>query len=177
MILSNKKEYHERKVIVSHNFALHPPPLCAWFYGNDYKDIIIGKIMKEKWIKLIDQIEETNNKKEIEITNAFSQMKKDCLEMIQVVSHLKDNESVFVNIKDMSMNFYENKVIFHYYCWNENQKFKLTKKSEYPKRRTFNFDYDRCHEDFDEFILNWKNIVTEVEEKFQEKINDYLTFQ
>lgn len=139
--------------------------------------------MKEKWIKLIDQIEETNNKKEIaiqernkEITNAFNQMKKDCLEMIQVVSHLKDNESVFVNIQNMSMNFYANKVIFHYSCWNENQKFKLTKDSEYPKSRTFNFDYDRCHEDFDEFILNWKNIVDEVEEKFQEKINDYLIF-
>lgn len=139
--------------------------------------------MKEKWIKLIDQIEETNNKKEIaiqernkEITNAFNQMKKDCLEMIQVVSHLKDNESVFINVQNMSMNFYSNKVIFHYSCWNENQKFKLTKDSEYPKCKTFNFDYDRCHEDFDEFILNWKNIVDEVEEKFQEKINDYLIF-
>lgn len=139
--------------------------------------------MKEKWIKLIDQIEETNNKKEIaiqernkEITNAFNQMKKDCLEMIQVVSHLKDNESVFINVQNMSMNFYSNKVIFHYSCWNENQKFKLTKDSEYPKCKTFNFDYDRCHEDFDEFILNWKNIVDEVEEKFQEKINNYLIF-
>lgn len=139
--------------------------------------------MKEKWIKLIDQIEETNNKKEIaiqernkEITNTFNQMKKDCLEMIQVVSHLKDNESVFINVQNMSMNFYSNKVIFHYSCWNENQKFKLTKDSEYPKCKTFNFDYDRCHEDFDEFILNWKNIVDEVEEKFQEKINDYLIF-
>lgn len=139
--------------------------------------------MKEKWIKLIDQIEEINNKKEIaiqernkEITNAFNQMRKDCLEMIQVVSHLKDNESVFVNIQNMLMTFYANKVIFHYSCWNENQKFKLTKDSEYPKCRTFNFDYDRCHEDFDEFILNWKDIVAEVEEKFQEKINDYLTF-